>query len=147
MPEVKPQQGEGGLLEPRIIDPSLMRINDDDHAVLMGGRCGDCGAISFPRTPVCASCLSEGVEACDMPQAGTLYAFSVVHQARKNWVTPYAIGYVDLPNGKRVFAHLKAPHDKLAPGMTVGLTHGVVGHDDEGHPLMTYLFTPAHHEA
>src|SRR5258708_32315421 len=75
----------------------------DGRAVLIGGLCKDCGNQTFPRAPVCCVCMSEAIEPQAMPRTGTLYAFSTVHVAAKKWNKPMWIGYVDPPNGPRVF--------------------------------------------
>jgi len=107
------------------------------HATLMGGRCVDCGNETFPRTPVCASCMGENIAAAAMPGQGTLYAFSTVHVAAKKWKKPMRIGYVDLPNRARVFTHLEG--ENLAIGDEVEVALSVVGEDDEG-PIESFVF-------
>ena len=81
--------------------------------------------------------MSETIKAHAMPGAGTLYAFSVVHVAAKKWRKPMSIGYVDLPNGARVFTHLEG--SDLAIGDEVEVGVGTVGDDDEG-PIESFVF-------
>jgi uncharacterized OB-fold protein len=107
------------------------------RAILIGGRCVDCGNEMFPRLPVCASCMSENIRPQDMPREGTLYAFSVVHVAAKKWRKPMRIGYVDLKNGARVFTHLEG--SDLAIGDDVEVDIGTVGDDEEG-PIRSFVF-------
>ena len=112
-------------------------VDASGRATLIGGRCADCGKETFPRVPVCAACMSENIEAQPMPRAGTLYAFSVVHVAAKKWRKPMRIGYVDLPNGARVFTHLDGAD--LAIGNDVEVGVGTVGDDDDG-PIKSFVF-------
>ena len=114
-----------------------LAVDASGRAMLIGGRCADCGSEMFPRVPVCASCMSENIRPHEMPHEGTLYAFSVVHVAAKKWKKPMRIGYVDLPNGARVFTHLEG--DDLAIGDTVGVGVGTVGEDEEG-PITSFVF-------
>lgn len=107
------------------------------RAALIGGRCADCGTEMFPRVPVCASCMSENIRAQVMPREGTLYAFSVVHVAAKKWRKPMRIGYVDLPNGARVFTHLQGADLAIGDEVEVGV--GAVGDDEEG-PITSFVF-------
>jgi uncharacterized OB-fold protein len=100
------------------------------HVVLVGGRCADCGAQAFPKAPVCIGCMSENIVAEPMPRVGTLYAFSTVHIAPKKWKTPMIVGYVDLLNGVRVFAHLHG--GEFAIGDAVEPDIGTVGQDQDG---------------
>lgn len=105
-------------------------IGADGLASLIGGRCADCGARAFPVPPVCTGCMGENIVLEKLPRTGTLYAFSVVHIAPKKWKKPMTIGYVDLPDGVRVFTHLEG--DDLAIGDTVEIAIGEVGRDEDG---------------
>jgi uncharacterized OB-fold protein len=117
-----------------------LEVDASGRATLIGGRCADCGTEIFPRVPVCASCMSENIKAHTMPGAGTLYAFSIVHVAAKKWRKPMRIGYVDLPNGARVFTHLEGAD--LAIGDSVEVSVGIIGDDDEG-PIRSFVFRKA----
>jgi uncharacterized OB-fold protein len=112
-------------------------IDESGRATLIGGRCANCGTETFPRSPVCASCMSEDIRAQPMPRDGTLYAFSTVHVAAKKWRKPMRIGYVDLPNGARVFTHLAG--DDLAVGDELVVDVGEVADDEEG-PIRSFVF-------
>ncbi len=81
--------------------------------------------------------MSENIKAQPMPGAGTLYAFSVVHVAAKKWRKPMRVGYVDLPNGARVFTHLEGADLSIGDDVEVGV--GAVGDDDEG-PIRSFVF-------
>jgi len=111
-------------------------VDAQGRTALTGGRCADCGNETFPRAPVCCVCMSENIQAQPMPRVGTLYAFSTVHVAAKKWKKPMYIGYVDLPNGARVFTHLEG---ELAIGDQVEPALGIVGEDESG-PLETFVF-------
>jgi uncharacterized OB-fold protein len=124
---------------PALLCGDAVEVGADGRAVLIGGTCKDCGNQTFPRSPVCCVCMSENIEPAPMPRTGTLYAFSTVHVAAKKWNKPMCIGYVDLPNGARVFTHLEG---KLAIGDTVEVSLGVVGEDENG-PIETFVFRKA----
>jgi uncharacterized OB-fold protein len=128
---------------PRFVAPGLVAMDAAGGARLVGGRCRACNALSFPRGAVCTECMSEDVEATDLATEGTLYSYSIVHQAPKGWRVPYAVGYVDLPDGVRIFAHLDVPHDALAIDMPMKLATAVVADDPAGAPLSSYVFKPA----
>lgn len=80
--------------------------------------------------------MSENIDAAPMPRTGTLYAFSTVYVAAKKWKKPMCIGYVDLPNGARVFTHLDG---ELTIGDGVEPVLGIVGEDENG-PIETFVF-------
>jgi uncharacterized OB-fold protein len=113
-----------------------VEVDANGHAYLIGGLCVDCGNRTFPRAPVCCGCMSENIVPAPMPRTGTLYAFSTVHVAAKKWHKPMCVGYVDLPNGARVFTHLKGD---LAIGDTVEVDIATVGEDESG-AIETFVF-------
>jgi uncharacterized OB-fold protein len=119
-----------------ILCGDAVEMSADGRAVLIGGACQDCGNQTFPRAPVCCVCMSEAIEPKAMPRTGTLYAFSTVHVAAKKWKKPMCIGYVDLPNGARVFTHLEG---ELAIGDAVDVAMGIVGEDENG-PIRSFIF-------
>lgn len=128
---------------PNLISDKLVTIAADGSASLEGGRCKACAALSFPRAEVCTECLSLEVDGTALSSEGRLYSYSVVHQAPKGWKVPYALGYVDLPEGVRVLAHIDAPLQAIAIDQPVRLSLGVVATDASGADLSTYTFVPA----
>ena len=129
--------------DPRFVAPDLVSVDANGLPHLTGGRCRTCSARSFPRAPVCTSCLSEDIEAYDVGDRGTLYSYSIVHQAPRGWAVPYALGYIDLSDDVRVLAHLDVPAAAVKIDMPMKLAVGVVGADAAGSPLMSYTFAPA----
>lgn len=126
-----------------LIDPSLVEFEGSDAPRFRIGCCQDCGTLSFPASPVCGSCLSENIRTETVEGAGELYAYSVVHQAPKGWIVPYALGYIDLPNGLRILGHVEADFSELRSGLPVELALGVVRLSEAGSPVQTYVFKPA----
>jgi uncharacterized OB-fold protein len=109
---------------------------------LIGQRCEDCGRTLFPKTGVCPGCRSVKLSDHALPREGTLYSWSVVHVAPKPWVTPYVIGYVDLPGGVRVFAHIGGDPGALRVDMPVRLEPAEIGVDAQGQPRPFFHFVP-----
>ena len=134
---------EAASADPRFVAPDLVSVDANGVPHLTGGRCRACGTRSFPRAPVCTHCLSEDIEACTVGDRGTLYSYSIVHQAPKGWAVPYALGYIDLPDDVRVLAHLDVAASAVKIDMPMKLSVGVVGTDAAGSPLMSYTFAPA----
>jgi uncharacterized OB-fold protein len=111
---------------------------------LIGTLCRDCDTRLFPPVEICPECLSEELAPVALSQHGTLYSWSVVHVAPKGWRLPYIAGYVDLPDGVRVFAHIVgAASDALAFDMAVELCRAELGTGEDGRPVESYAFTPA----
>ena len=112
---------------------------------LIGSRCPDCGALSFPKRVTCARCgdTNEQDEALLGP-LGSIYTFAVVRRAPEAFPTPYVIGYVDLDEGIRVFTQFVADDaDALRLGMRVELIVGDLG-DAAKATHSTYMFRPVH---
>lgn len=128
--------------EPHYVAPELVTRDADGHPRLAAGRCRACAAESFPKAAVCPQCLSEDIEAVMLGRDGVLYSFAAVHAAPPGWRLPYVLGYVDLPEGVRVLAHIAAPEKDLRVDMPVRLEVGEVGTDPAGQPLFTYVFAP-----
>ena len=129
------------LHEQPLLAGDAVRVGTDGDARLIGIVCGDCEAKVFPPVPVCPECMSENVSETELSDQGSLYTWSVVHVAPKNWTVPYTAGYVDLPEGVRVFAHIvDADPDTLEMDMPVRLTTAVLGEDQTG-PVESYAFT------
>lgn len=126
-----------------LIAPDLVEIDASGRPRLKIGCCRKCGTVSFPAAPVCASCLSEDIGIETAEGSGELYAYSIVHQAPKGWVVPYALGYVDLPNGLRVLGHIEADFKSLRSGLPVDLALGTVRLGPDGEPMQSYVFKPA----
>ncbi|MHA1107601.1 MAG: Zn-ribbon domain-containing OB-fold protein [Alphaproteobacteria bacterium] len=118
--------------------------DDSGRPVLLGVACGDCTAKLFPPTDVCPDCMSENMARCALSTSGTLYSWSVVHAAPKGWNVPYVAGYVDLPEGVRVFAHIvDCDPAALAMDMAVTLCVRELGVDETGAAVTSYAFAPA----
>lgn len=124
--------------EPTFVAPGLV---DAEGAAprLIAGKCRACGTLSFPKAPVCAACLSEDIGTAHLATVGTLYSFATVHQAPRNWIVPYTLGYVDLPDGVRVLAHIVG-EPRVNSRVELGL--GRVGTAPDGKPLTSYVFKP-----
>ena len=124
------------------LDGNALRVAADGTPTLIGLECIDCGARAFPPAPVCPECMSENVSDIALSGSGTLYTWSVVHVAPKGWRVPYVAGYVDLPDGVRVFAHIvDTLASDLEMDMEVTLTTAILGENEDG-PLESYAFVP-----
>jgi uncharacterized OB-fold protein len=108
--------------------------------VLIGGICRSCGSRMFPFAAVCSTCMSEEIAREPLPREGTLYSFTIVHVGPKAWEKPYALGYIDLDNGVRVFSHLRGAAFEIA--QRVELSTAEIGKNAECLSIETYVFQP-----
>jgi uncharacterized OB-fold protein len=94
---------------------------DTNGDTLIGGHCPRCQISIYPAPAQCPGCLGP-LSATALSDTGTLYTYSVVHIGPRGRPVPYTVGYVDLPEGARVFGHIdETDESRLRPGMTVRL--------------------------
>jgi uncharacterized OB-fold protein len=122
--------------------PASKPWTEQDGAVrLHGSKCAQCGVVAFPPHPLCPACGADaGQDTVQLSPTGTLYSFSEIHIAPKGFATPYAVGYVDLPEGVRVFGQIDATVAELAVGQAVAVTLGPVRTDASGRMVTSYRF-------
>ena len=62
------------------------------------------------------------MEEVPLSQRGRIHSFTVIHVGQEGFEVPYAVGYIGLPEGVRLFGPLKgegASQEGLAIGMEV----------------------------
>lgn len=109
-------------------------------AQLVGGKCAACGLETFPRYAVCSGCMSEEIVEVDLPNEGSVYSLSTIHVGASRWHKPLTLGYVDLPNGVRIFSHLTG-NCKIGDRVVIGLAE--VGREKNGVPISSFIFQTA----
>ena len=122
-----------------------------DDPQLIGGRCGDCGLITFPIQDSCPRCASMSMEEALLARRGTLWAWTT--QAfpppppysgpnGKDFV-PFGVGYVELPGEVKVETRLtESDPDVLVNGMDMELVIVPFRTDDDGNEVVTFAFRP-----
>jgi uncharacterized protein len=83
---------------------------------LTGSRCSPCGNVAYPAATGCQRCGSSDLARIELARRGTVWAHTVQRFAPKSppyvppagGFTPFAVGYVDLPDGVKVEAVLEA---------------------------------------
>jgi len=81
---------------------------------LTGSRCLHCGTVAFPAARGCQSCGHQSMAAAELSRSGTVWGFTVQRFAPKSppyvvpegGFVPFAVGYVELPEGVKVEAVL-----------------------------------------
>jgi uncharacterized OB-fold protein len=128
----------------------------DDQPTLLGGRCSECGAYTFPVREGCPRCGASAVEPCELGGAGTLYSwtsqgFAPKAPFRGEWASrdgfaPWYVGLVEIPDTLRVEALLVGVQDEkdLEFDMPVRLVLTPFRNDPEtGDEVVTFAFAPA----
>lgn len=118
-------------------------VEGPDGLRLAGGRCAECGAVCFPISSVCASCGAQAVREYLTPTRGRLYSYTEVHAGPRQFRTPYAVGYVDMEDGLRLFGQIDAPASELSPDAWLELSLGKVRENADGQPVVSYKFRKA----
>jgi uncharacterized OB-fold protein len=73
---------------------------------LLAGRCRDCAEVTFPYSPRCVACGAPA-EPIMLSAEGTVFESTTVYSPAPGFTAPYVVGYVDLPEGVRLFCPLR----------------------------------------
>ncbi len=110
--------------------------------VLLGNKCISCGQIFFPKSQFCLNCFQENMEPVNLHREGILYSYAISHMPSTHFDAPYAAGYVDLPDGVRVFAQLEVVEGKpFRIGMRVEVVIGKLWQEGDK-DVVGYRFRP-----
>ena len=121
----------------------VMPSRPGEKPCLLGSRCKGCGKMAFPPRSVCSDCYGEELERVPLSAKGQLYTYTIIGYPPPGLTAPYAIGYVDLPEGVRVFSILTEWDQRgLKVGMEVELVLDKFRDDKEGNEILTYKFRP-----
>ncbi|MEW6262561.1 MAG: zinc ribbon domain-containing protein [Thermodesulfobacteriota bacterium] len=119
----------------------------DGRPHLVGTKCSKCGASFFPPRVICTNCLTDAtVSRAVLGHTGTLYAFTVIHIAAKEFNPPYPFGYVILePEKIRVPTLITGVDDfgVLRTGMKMEMVIEKLREDSKGNEIITFKFRPA----
>lgn len=123
-----------------------------DDPQLIGGKCTECGSVTFPNPTSCARCGSVDVEAHLLARRGTLWTFTTqeflppppyASGETNDTFVPYGMGVVQLADEVRVEARLTtADPDVLRIGMAMDLVVVPFRTDEDATTTMTFAFTP-----
>jgi uncharacterized OB-fold protein len=110
---------------------------------LMGFKCKTCNHILPPLTTVCCYCDGEEFDQTALSCKGKLYSYTIVWQQHTHYKTPYAVGYIELPEGFRIFASLKEKEGKpFKVGMDMDLVIETLW-EENGNEIIGPRFQPA----
>lgn len=111
---------------------------------LRAHECTACGARYFDRRNGCARCFGTEFRTTDVPDEGTVTAFTIVAVAAPGVEVPFVPAVVDCA-GTKVRANLinvEATPENVRVGMPVRLATYVVGRDHEGTEAIGFGFEP-----
>jgi len=124
---------------------SLLVRQDEEGHYLVGGKCGSCQAVFFPKQSICPRCTGQSIEEAPLSRKGKLYTYTEVYQKPPDYdgPVPYIIGRVLLPEGVFVLAQLKAGKEELRINMDMKLVVESIYRDEVGKETIGYKFMPA----
>lgn len=89
---------------------------------LLVQKCSGCGYLRWPPGSVCPECLSWDSDWVPVRPTGTLVSYCVYHRAFNPAFAddvPYAVGYVELDDGPRMYGTMVGDPESLAIGLPV----------------------------
>ena len=123
----------------------------DENPQLIGSRCGDCGATTFPVQQGCPRCSGAQMSELLLPRRGSLVAWTTQGFAPgapyagpvgKDFV-PFGVGLVQLGDVIRVEGRLTENDPaKLQFGQEGELTMLPFTNDADGNEIVTFAFQP-----
>ncbi len=125
----------------------------DAEPALIGGRCPDCAAVTFPLRSGCPRCGHVGLERRLLSRSGTLWSwtsqgfmpkapFNGQFVSEENF-EPWFVGVVELPGELRLESILTGvTQDTLRIGMPLRLVTMPFRTDDQGDEVVTFAFAP-----
>ncbi len=142
--------GSKAKVQEALVDPKLRPLirlagSPSEKPLLIGNKCKSCGEYFFPKRVICPNCLKEDVlEDVLLSNKGKLYTYCIVKVAPVGFDAPYAVGYVDLPEGLRIFSPLaECDKERLKIDMDVELIVDKIREDEAGQPVYGYKFKSA----
>lgn len=115
---------------------------DVGGAALLASRCNICGQVFFPRRERCLDCPNQDMESVLLRGTCRLYTFTIVNMPTEHYDPPYAIGWVEFPEGVRVFGQIKGwEKQPLKIGMNMELVIDTLW-EEEDKEIIGYKFGP-----
>ncbi len=119
----------------RAVAPGAIK-SDAAHwgEALVGGKCRNCGTVTFGLRAICPSCWQSGTQdEVELSRRGRYYAHTLIRNPPPGATGLYAIAYVDLPENLRVM--VRSDPETVAgavPGMEVAIAIAPIGTDADG---------------
>jgi uncharacterized OB-fold protein len=110
---------------------------------LIGYKCKSCHHMLPPLTITCQYCFSDDLEKVPLDKHGKLFAFTTNHMNSAHFQAPFYTGYIEFPQGFRVFSVLEKVEGKpFEIGMKMEMVVKKLWDkgDDE---VIGYIFKPA----
>ena len=121
--------------------PELFEVPTDGPApFLKGYRCKNCNQLDFPKLQMCPSCWGKEFEMVPLSRKGVVYSATDNYVGQQGMKPPYVFGYIDLPEGLRIFAQFEAEVGTIECGDDVEVVEGIIRMNRDGVPVKSYKF-------
>jgi uncharacterized OB-fold protein len=118
-------------------------MGEGSGASLLANKCPSCGRIFFPEVRFCYDCRNGTLDKIALGRSGKLHSYTIGHMASLKFQPPYAVGFIDMPEGVRVFSPLQIVEGKpLKIGMEMQMTVKTIWQDEDGGEVLGYVFEP-----
>ncbi len=87
-------------------------LETEQGPFLIGKKCRKCGNVQFPQKNFCEKCLSKDIEDVSIGQRGKLFSYTTTYGKAANFDSPFSTGYIELPEGLRIFAPLRTEENQ-----------------------------------
>jgi uncharacterized OB-fold protein len=120
----------------------------DEKPQLIGSQCTHCGEVFFPKREnwLCSNCQCLNLKEIKLSPKGKIYSYTVVMQRPPVYYraeVPYAIGFVELPEGIRVETLFTGCNfEDLRVGMDVEILIDKLHEEEDGTEVYCYKFKP-----
>jgi uncharacterized OB-fold protein len=110
--------------------------------VLIGSKCRSCGQVFFPSKPVCLNCMSKEIGQIRLNRDGKLYTYTTVYMAAEHFPPPYTVGWIELPEGIRIFSQIRGWQEQpLKIGMKMCMHIETLWQDGDSE-IIGFVFRP-----
>jgi uncharacterized OB-fold protein len=113
-----------------------------DGPVLLASKCDSCGQAFFPKMEICNACDSDSMTQMALGKTGSLFTYSQVELPAAQFKPPYTVGYIDMPEGVRIFSQLEVVDQmpfEIGMEMTLKIETLWTQEDNE---IVGYKFSP-----
>jgi uncharacterized OB-fold protein len=122
-----------------------MPASPEDKPYLIGSKCRECGLISWPKRPVCPSCIRDDTEEeIALSTRAKLITFSLIGQQPKGFMynIPFIQGNIQLPEGPILYTVVEGDANTLKLGQEMEVFLDKIAEDEEGNDIICYKFKP-----
>jgi uncharacterized OB-fold protein len=118
-------------------------VKEKNGGHLIATRCKSCSQIYFPPLQRCLECYEKDMEEIELSGKGKLYTYTVIQMPVSHYKPPFALAWVELPEGVRVFTQLKHwENTELQIGMDMKLVIDNLWEEEEK-VVYGYKFEPS----